>query len=806
MLSDLRYAVRLLLQAPGFTAVAVLTLGLGIGANTAIFSVVNALLLRPLPLHDPQRLLFIRGERAQQGNGSFPSSLVAYETIRDRNHSLSGLTAFCGQGVTLTGAGDPEQLTGARVTANFFDVLHAQPLLGRGFLPAEGEPGGQPVALIGYGLWQRRYAADPGILGKPIVLSQEVHTIIGVMPPEFPFPYQGTEVWVSRVMNYSGLSQDQIQHGAGYLMAIGRLKPGALLSQADAEVRLLGQQYRQEHPGNPDADPLSHLEVEPLQDNLVSDIKPTLLILSGAVGFVLLIACANVAGLTLARATSRGREIALRAALGAGRGTLIRQLLCESLLLSASGAIVGVLLARWAVALLANARGLNLPGFQPILVDLRVLAFTVGVSLFTGVFFGLLPALQVSRPDLNAVLRDSGWGTTGGARRHRMRNYLVAGQMALSIVLLVGAGLLIESFRHLQSVRLGFDPHHGLTMRVSIPAARYGDDPHRARFVRALLGRVQALPGVESATASLGLPLAVGVMAPFLADGQPVVPTGSRPVAVWNGIAPDYFKTLGIPLLRGRDFNWADDETAPARVIVSDSLARRYWPNEDPLGKHIKYARREVFAEIVGVAGDVRSQSLESDSGLVFYTPYPQFAWPNLAITVRAAGNPPGLANSTRAQVFAADRDLPVVNVRTLEDVVDQTLTQRRHVLYVIGGFAAAALLLAAIGLYGVMAYSVAQRTAEIGIRQAIGARRSDILAMVLGQGLRLSLIGLAAGALASAAMTRLISGMLYHVSATDPAAFAVVSLVFLVVALAASYLPARRATRVDPLQALRSR
>jgi len=809
MWHSLRYAIRLLRKSPGFTVVAVLTLALGIGANTAIFSVVNALLLRPLPLHAPERLLSITGSKPQQGGAVFPFSLIAYETIRDRNRSFSGVTAFCGEGLTLTGAGEPEQLTAARVSPEFFDVLETQPVLGRAFLPAEGEPGGKPVVLISHRLWQRRFASDPAILGKPINLGQEVYTIMGVAPPEFPFPYDGTDLWLTKLAGYTGLQKEQIRNGAGYLTAIARMKPGVNAAQAAAEVKVLGRQYRQEHPGNPDADPFSNMESAPLQESLVTGIKPTLLILSGAVGFVLLIACANVACLMLARATGRAKEIALRAALGARRGDLIRQLLSESLLLAGAGASLGVLCARWAVSLLANSTDANLPGFQPIRVDLPVLAFTLAVSLLTGVAFGLMPALEVSRPDLNAVLRDGGWGTTGGARRQLTRSLLVAGQMALSIVLLIGAGLLIESFRQLQAIHLGFDPHHGLTMGVSLPPARYPDDARRAQFIRQVLDRLAGVPGVSSAAASVGLPLAIGVVAPYLAEGEPVVPISRRPLAVWSAITPDYFQTLGIPLIRGRAFSWADDEKAPGRVIVSESLARRYWPNEDPVGKHIKYARREVLAEIVGVAGDVKGQSLEADAGPVFYTPYPQFAWPNVSITIRVAGlgsDAGRFSNPARAQVLAVDRDLPVVNIRTLEDLEGRALAQRRQTMYVIAGFAGVALLLAVIGLYGVMAYAVAQRTTEIGIRQAIGAQRGDILRMVLGQGLRLSLVGVGAGTLAAIGLTRLIANMLYHVSATDPLTFAGIAMLFLAVALAASCVPAWRATRVDPLEALRYR
>jgi putative ABC transport system permease protein len=801
---DVSYALRTMRKGPGFTLVAVLTLALGIGGTTAVFSVVNALLLRPLPLPEPDRLLFLTGANPSRPSAGFPFSLAAYETIRDGNRSLAGITAFCGEGLTLTGVGDPAQLSASLVSPNFLEVLRVQPVLGRSFQPEEGEAGGKPVVLISQRLWQSRFASDPAILGRAITLGQDAYTIIGVMPAEFPFPFTGTDIWATRLMKFTGLLPDQIRNGGGYLMAIARLKPGVPLKQAEAEVRLLGQGYRQDHPGNPDADPRGHLELRPLQETLVTDIRPTLLILTGAVGFVLLIACANVAGLTLARAGSRAKEMVIRAALGAGRGTMIRQLLAESVLLAMAGAVAGVLLADWGVSLLGQASGVNLPGFQPIRVDLPVLGFTFAVSLVTGVLFGLVPALQISRPDLNRVLRDGGRGTTGGARRQATRSLLVAGQMALSIVLLIGAGLLLESFRSLQNVDPGFDPRHGFTMRVSLPPTKYPDDARRWQFIRNVVGRLQSLPGVSSATASLGLPLATAVMAPFLAEGQPVVAMGLRPLAAWNAIAPDYFKTLGVPLVGGRDFSPADDEHAPKRVIVSQSLARRFWPNEDAVGKRISYARRQVLAEIVGVARDVKTQGLEADAGMVFYTPYAQFAWPNMSLTLRTAGDPRQLFNAARAQVFAVDRDLPVINPRTTEDLLDGVLAQRRQTMYVVAGFAVVALLLAVIGLYGVMAYSVAQRTAEIGIRQAIGAQRRDILRMVMGQALRLSLAGIGVGVIASTVLTRLIARMLFHTSATDPVTYIGISILFLAIALAASYLPAWRATRIDPMTALR--
>jgi putative ABC transport system permease protein len=807
MWQSLRYGLRVIRKSPGFAAVAVLTLAIGIGANTAIFSVVNALLLRSLPLEQPDRLVYLSAVNPARNITGGGFSVAAFENLRDGNHSFTGIAAWCGDGFTMTGAGEPEQLSAARVAPNFLDVLGARPFLGRGFQPSEGVDGARTVALISHALWERRFGSDQNILGKTITLDQDLYTIIGVMPADFPFPFPNTDVWVTRVMDFGGFQPEQIRAGAGYLTATARLRPGVTVSQAEAEVSVLSQHYRQEHPRAPDADPHGRLSVVQLQESLVTGIRSTLLILMGAVGLVLLIACANVASLMLARATGRAKEIAIRSALGAGRGTLVRQLLVESLLLATTAAVMGSLLARWGVAWLVRVdAGNNLPGFQPIRVDLGVLTFTLGISLITGIVFGLAPALQASRPNLIAVLRDSGWGTTGGAGRHRTRSLLVAAQMALSIVLLIGAGLLIKSFRNLQAIDPGFDPHHSLTMNVNPPPTQFPDGPRRAQLYHQLVDRLAAMPGVRSANASASRPMGLRVMSPILADGQPNVPPGQRPLAVWNGVTPGYFQTFGVPLLRGRDFTWADDDKAPRVVIVSQALAHHFWPNEDALGKHLTFTRFQAPFEIVGIAGDTRTYGLQSDPGNVMYTSYAQWTFTGMALTIRTEGDPTRFAKQAIAQVQAVDPNLPVTGVLTMDEMMGTLVSQPRQTMFLIAGFAGVSLLLAVIGLYGVMAYAVAQRTTEIGIRQAIGAQRSDILRLVFGQAIRLSLAGIAAGAVAALLLTRLIGRILYHVGATDPLTFGAVALLFLLVAMAASYIPAWRATRVDPLEALRSR
>jgi putative ABC transport system permease protein len=806
MLQSLRHTLRVLRKSPGFTAVAVLTLALGIGANTAIFSVVNSLLLRPLPLDDPSRLVSITVLNAEKNINGGAFALRTYEMMRDRARSFAGVTASSGEGFTLLGAAKPERLAAARVAPNFLDVLGARPLLGRGFQTAEGVSGGPRVALISQSLWQRRFGARNDILGKPIILDQDVYSIIGVMPPNFAFPFSGIDIWVSRLADTGVFQPEQIRQGTGYLFGTARLRPGVTPQQAAAELAVIFEQFRQENPRAPGADPRNRLDVVPLQESLVGGLRATLRILMGAVGLVLLIACANVASLTLARATGRAREIALRTALGASRGIIIRQLLLESGLLAAAGAALGVLLARWSVELLVKAdAGNSLPGFQPIGVDSQVLAFTLGISLIAGIAFGLAPALQVSRPDLNGILRESGWGTSSGGHRQRTRNLLVAGQIALSVVLLIGASLLVQSFRNLQLVNPGFNPHHALTMNVNLPPGKYPDGARRAQFFEDVVKRLAAIPGVRSAAASFGLPLNLRVLSPILADGQPSVPPGQRPLAIWNGATPGYFQTFGIPLLSGRDFTWADDAKSPRVVIVTQSLAHRFWPNESALGKHLTFTRFQAPFEIVGVVGDTKTNGLQADPGMVLFTAYPQWTFPGMALTIRTDADPAAFSTAAAAQVQAVDADLPVTQMLTLDAVMEQLLTQQRQTMFLIGGFAGVALLLALIGLYGLMAYSVAQRTTEIGIRQAIGARRADILRMVFGQAIRLSLIGIAAGAIAAVALTQLLTGLLFHVSATDPPTFAAIALLFLAVSILAAYIPARRATRINPLDAMRA-
>jgi predicted permease len=794
-------------KTPGFTAVAVGTLALGIGANTAIFSVVNALVLQPLPVKDPEHIVAISASSAARQITGYNLSLHFYETVRDGSKLLSGVAAWSGDPLTLTDDGEPEALTSARVSPNYFDVLGTRPALGRGFTAAEGEAGAPPVALISYRLWQRRFAGADNIVGRAVTLDRERYTVIGVLPAEYPFPTPGVDVWVTRLVRYSGLQPEQIETGAGFLQPIARLTPGATIAQATAEVQSLHEQYKSTHPRAPDVTQDSRMSLDPLQESLTANIRPTLGILTGAVGFVLLIACANVAGLMMARATARAKEMALRAALGASRVQLIWQLLSESLLLSGAGAILGVLLAKWGVAWLVKTdAGNNLPGFQPIGVDLAVLGFTAAVSVASGAAFGLAPAMQASRPDLNGILRDAGWGNTGG-RRHGVRNVLVVAQIGLSVVLLIGAGLLMESFRQVQNLRLGFESAQSMVAQLTLPPSKYPDDTRRAAFVRDLVQRLETTPGIQSAVAAQSVPLGFLILSPVLAEGQGFVPQAQRPLARWNMTSPGYFRTLGIPLVSGRDITWADDEHSTKVVVINQALARKFWPNENAIGKHITFTRLQVPFEVVGVVGDTRNGNLEREPQPMMFSAFAQWTRAGMVIAVRTAGgNPAAMSKAVAAQVAAVDRDLPITGVRTMNEVVENALAQRKQTMYLVAGFAGLALVLAVIGLYGVVAFSVAQRTAEIGIRQAIGAQRGDILWMVMAQGLRLSVAGILSGTVTAVLVTRLMSRLLFHVSATDPSTFAQIAGIFVVVALGASYLPAWRAMRIDPVVALRDK
>ncbi len=806
MMRNFRYAFRTLLKNPGFALVAIVTLALGIGANTAIFSVANALLLRPLPYAHPERLVLVYAETADTPGAIHPFSFPRATFVSEKSRAFSGFAVFTNENFNLTGQGDPEQLAAARVSWNFFDVLGVRPAIGRAFRPDEDRPGAQAVCLISHSLWTRTFGARADIPGQNITLDATPYTIVGVLPRGFHFAPLNAEVdlWAPRVFDLNITTPAQIRAGVGFLTAVARLAPGVGAQQAEAEMDILDRQYKRENPGMPDADPAQTIRARDLQAQTVAHVRTAVLILCGAVGLLLLIACANVAALLLSRALGRRKEMAVRAALGARRMALIGQLLAESTLLAMAGGALGIALSAAGTQALAALGQGSLPRVEEIGADWRVMAFTAGLSLVTGVLFGLLPALQLSRQDLNPVLRAEGRGSAGSRRRTRARGALVVAQVALSMVLLVGAGLLIRSFLRLRSVRAGFDPHDVLTMNISLPPARYAKAPQMVAFYDEVVKRVSAMPGVRFVAVCSALPVRPVRFSPVLMEGQPEVPLAARPILAIQMVSPAYFRTLRVALRQGREFTESDNAEAPLVAVVNETLVRRYWPHENPMGKHLLLGRMVKPAEVVGVAADVNNLSLAAAPEAEVYLSFPQRPWATMNLILRTAGDPLHWAAAARAAVAAVDRDQPVTALNSMEEVLETSTAQQRFSVFLLGVFSMTALALAAVGLYGVITYSVAERTQEMGIRIALGAATGDILRMIVGQGLALALAGLAIGTLAALALTRLMSGLLFQVSAADPASFAASALLFAAIAALASYLPARRATRVDPTEALR--
>ncbi|HMC59916.1 MAG TPA: ABC transporter permease, partial [Candidatus Solibacter sp.] len=792
----MKYAVRLCARNPAFAAVAVITMAVGVGANTAIFSVANALLLRPLQYAQPDRLVLLSSELKAAGVKQGPLTYPRFTLVNERSRSFTGVAAFCAEVFNLTGRGDPEQIQAARVSWNFFDILGVHPALGRPFRAEEDQPAGAPVALIGNALWARRFASDPSAVGRSVTLDSKDYTIIGVLPPDFRFALLGlkAEIFAPRVFDLNIITPEQARAGTGFLNYVARLRPGTGIAGAQREMNALSAQYRREFPRFPDADPDLIVRVGNLRDEMVSGVRPAVLILFGAVTLVLLIACANVASLLLSRALGRKREIAVRAAIGASRAGLIRQLLTESLMLALLGGVLGALLSAWGTHALAGMAQGSLPRASEIRTDGYVMAFTLLVSMLAGIFFGLVPALQISRADLNSVLRSEGRGSTSGRRRNAMRNLLVVSQVALCMLLLIASGLLLRNFAQLRSGNPGFDPHNLLTLNVALPPARYSKPAQMAAFFSELVRQVRAVPGVRSAAGSSALPVNPSRFSPALPEGQPQLPLSQRPVFNIKMSGPGYAGTLRIPVVRGREFTERDDAHAPLVAMVNQSLARRYWPNENAVGKHILLGRIPQPLEVVGVLGDVRNLGVAADVGLEIYVPFVQRPWANINLIVRTAGDPHAFVAAVRARVLSIDADQPVTAVQTMEELLETGAAQPRFTASLLGALSATALLLAVVGIYSVIAYSVAERTHEMGIRIALGAEPADILRLVLRQGLLLALSGIAIGVAASFALTRLMASLLYHVSVTDPATFAIGSLLFAAVALLASYLPARRA------------
>jgi putative ABC transport system permease protein len=802
---DVRYALRMLARSPGFAAIAIFTLAVGIGADTAIFSVANALLLRPLPYSRPDRLVLIDGERKDSAIGGAQLSWLRFTPVNESQRSFSGLAAFTNETFNLTGRGDPAQLAAARVSWNFFDVLGVHPAMGRAFRPEEDKPGGENVVLISSGLWERRFAAAAHIIGQPVTLDSKDYTVIGVLPRGFQFGLLGAniDVYAPRVFELNLVTSAQVQAGVGFLNFVARLRNGVELRQAQAEMNTLAAQYRRDNPKAPDADPGLTIRVGNLQDQMVAGVRTALLILFGAVGLVLLIACANVSSLLLSRALGRKREMAVRTAIGAPRGALVRQLLTESLILAMAGGAFGAALSAWGTRPLAAMAQGSLPLASGIRADSAVLAFTLAVSLLAGVLFGLAPALQVLQPDLNSVLRSEGRGATSGRRPNLLRNLLVVSQVAWSTILLVGAGLLVRNFIQLRSASPGFDSRHLLTMNITLPPARYPEGPRMIAFFRELVRQTSGVPGVRSVAISSALPLNPVRLSPALPEGQPAVPLAERPLFNIQTLSPRYAETMRLPLLAGREFT-EHDEQPPRVLVVNQTLAHRFWPNENPIGKHITVGRAATPSEVIGVLGDVRNIGVAADVRPEIYLPFAQLPWASMNLVVRTAGDPHGYVAAVRRCVLAVDQAQPVTQVLSMEEVLAEGARQPRFLTTLLGGLAAIALVLALVGIYGAVAYSVSERTQEMGIRMALGAERADISRLVLRQGMAPVLIGIAIGLAASMALTRMMTRMLYHVSTTDPSTFAGGAVLFAAAAMLASYLPARRATLVDPMVALR--
>ncbi|MBZ5554521.1 MAG: ABC transporter permease [Acidobacteriia bacterium] len=806
LLRDFRYGLRMVVKNPAFSAIAVLTLALGIGANTAIFTVVNALLLRPLPYGDSSRLVYVYAARPDTADQAGPFSYPRFTLLRDANRSFSGVAAFSNETFNLTGRGDPEQISSARVSWNFFNVLGVNPSLGRTFIPGEGQPGGKEVALISHSLW-RRFGGNPQVVGQALTLDSRAYTIVGVLPGDFIFNLIGPDVdlWVPREFELNLATPERIQAGAGYLDAVARLRDGVTEDQAQAEMNVLTERYQKDNPTKADADPKLTILLKAVEEALVEGFRPALFLLLGAVGLVLLIACANVASLLLSRALVRRREIAVRTALGASRTTIVRQLLTETLVLAFLGGVLGILVAFAGTQLLSVLGGGNLPGSTDLRMDWRVLTFTALISLLSGVFFGLMPALQMARTDVGTVLHDEGRGSIGSRTRSRARSLLVVSQVALSMVLLVFSGLLIRSFIRLLTAYPGFDARNILTLQMSLPPSRYGTATQLIAFYDETLRRMSSLPGVEAATISSALPVTPSRFSPVLVEGQPVVPLAQRPILSIRTISPDYTKVMRTPLLRGRPFTAQDDAHAPPVALINQALARRFWPNEEPIGKRLWLGRQTAPTEVVGVLGNEKNISLTADTNPEVFLPFPQLPWSSLNLSVRTDVDPHSIVSPVRREISGIDKDQPITHVQTLEELVDSARASPRFTMFLLGVFAGTALILAVVGIYGVVAYSVAQRTQEIGIRLALGAAPRDILRLVLDQGLILAASGIGIGLGVSWALTRMMKSLLFETKTTDPITFVASAFLFTAVALVASYRPARRAMRVDPAGALRA-
>jgi putative ABC transport system permease protein len=813
---DIRYGARMLLKNPGVTIIVIIALALGIGANTAIFSVVNAVLLRPLPYHESDRLVFLNEKSPvlDEMSISYPN----FTDWRNHNQSFEKMGVYNRASYNLTGVGEAERIVTGQVSADLFSVLRVNALHGRVFTNEEDKPGGSPVVVLSYPLWQRRFGGQTSILNQPITLNNKSYTVIGIMPESYLYPSR-VEMWVP-VGQLSDQPSWQSRGNHPGLYGVARLKPGVTFEQAEADMNNVAANLEKQYP---DSNTATRVRMRPLMEIFVSDVRRALWVIFGAVGFVLFIACANIANLLLARATARKKEMAIRTAVGASRWRIARQLLTESIVLSLIGGGIGLVLARWGVDLILYVSPNAIPRSREIGLDWTVLAFTVGVSFLTGILFGLIPAIQAGDVDVHETLKETGRGTSG---RQWLRSSLVVVEVATTLVLLIGAGLMIRSFYLLQKVNPGFSHEHLTSFSVSLPQKKYATEEQQASFYNRLLENIRALPGVESAAAASGLPLGNnGWQTSFVIDGQPAPPREQIPLMEACLVTPDYFKAMNIPVLRGRVFTDRDDRSHLAgrdlsklnenqraiaglnSIVIDEEFAKRYWPNEDPVGKRVRLGTENDAPklEVLGVVGRVKMESLNQNSDRVQgYFPFNQTPDNGMTVIIKGASDPNLLISSVRGAIREIDPDQPIYSVRTMNEIRAESVAGERLNLTLLSLFAGIALVLAIVGIYGVMSYSVTQRTHEIGIRMAIGARPRDVFKMVLGQGMKLALLGVVIGLVSAFALTRLMETMLFGVEPTDKLTFAAISIMLITVALLACYLPGRRATKVEPTISLR--